>query len=1066
MTGTSVTVAVVNDNGSGNVDRDLDGTLDLTSIVIDPTDIDGDGNPATLTVTGEGVWATTPAGEIVFTPEAGFTADPTPITYTIADDDGNVSNPATVTLDYDAIPPTAVSDENLSNVPGTTVGVLVAANDTDADGAIDPTSVSLIDPVGAINITQDAEGDTTSFEVPGEGRWIVNPITGEVSFVPEAGFTNDPTPITYTIDDNDGNVSPVPATITIDYNPIATDDTVANNTPGVAVVIPVLANDTAGDLVDPTTVQIVGTANPGDDFVVTGQGVWRVDPVNGDITFIPEVGFTADPTAIMYTVADDEGNVSNPATVTLGFNPLAPTAVDDTRTGVNSGDAVTVQVLDNDNDPDGNLEPATVQIVGTTSPGEDLVVPGEGVWRVNPADGAITFTPEASFTGDPTPIMYTVEDNDGNVSNSATVSIDYDAEPPVATANTSAPTPSGQAAVVNVVNDDTDSDGTIDPTRVSLVIPTGATMIELDTEGDIIGFTVLGEGVWEVNPLGDVIFSPESGFTLDPTPVNYTVRDNDGNLSNEAQVTIDYMPGAVGDISADNAIGLPVVIDVLSNDITGDTVDPTTVQIVGTTNPGDDLVVAGQGTWSVDPVNGQLTFTPIAGFEGDPTPIEYTVRDAEGNVSNPATVTVTFGECNVLGAGDCDGDGVPNNLDPEPLNPCIGGDVTAVDLTDRTSLWYTADCDGDGVTNGEEVDLDRDGIPDTNGTDPNDPCDYDGSIQDVSITTTLWRSLDCDGDGVSNGTEISDGTNPRNTCDYLLESQDISSVTEDWLVTDCDGDGVTNETEVTRGTDELDPCSFSADAITLPVTANVNCLAAIEVTKTAEVLGTNAGDEIAYTITVENTGSVAITALTLNDIFTDRSGNEFRDAAGAPIAPLVPEFNSATLNSPEGELLAGEIATYTVSYIITEAAIDAGGVSNTVMATGEATNGSQIVSDSSDDGDDLDGNTEDDPTETVLVRDGDLEVFNLISPNDDANDTNETFVITNADLFPNNTLEIYNRWGNIVYKKRGYNNEFRGISNGRAILNQSDELPEGTYYYVFDKGDGSPAQAGWLYINR
>jgi CshA-type fibril repeat protein len=51
-----------------------------------------------------------------------------------------------------------------------------------------------------------------------------------------------------------------------------------------------------------------------------------------------------------------------------------------------------------------------VQIVGTDNPGEELVVPGEGTWTVTPTTGAITFTPETGFTGDPTPIEYTVQD--------------------------------------------------------------------------------------------------------------------------------------------------------------------------------------------------------------------------------------------------------------------------------------------------------------------------------------------------------------------------------------------------------------------------------------------------------------------------------------------------------------------------------------------------------------------------------------------------------------------------------------------------------------------------------
>ena len=49
-------------------------------------------------------------------------------------------------------------------------------------------------------------------------------------------------------------------------------------------------------------------------------------------------------------------------------------------------------MLANDNDPDGTLDPATVQIAGTAAPGDDLVVPGEGTWSVElavPASGQI-----------------------------------------------------------------------------------------------------------------------------------------------------------------------------------------------------------------------------------------------------------------------------------------------------------------------------------------------------------------------------------------------------------------------------------------------------------------------------------------------------------------------------------------------------------------------------------------------------------------------------------------------------------------------------------------------------
>ena len=52
---------------------------------------------------------------------------------------------------------------------------------------------------------------------------------------------------------------------------------------------------------------------------------------------------------------------------------------------------------------------------------------------------------------------------------------------------------------------------------------------------------------------------------------------------------------------------------------------------------------------------------------------------------------------------------------------------------------------------------------------------------------------------------------------------------------------------------------------------------------------------------------------------------------------------------------------------------------------------------------------------------------------------NDTFVIDCIEAYPNNTLEIYNRWGNIVYETRGYNNDWDGTSNGRATINESDK---------------------------
>jgi large repetitive protein len=93
-------------------------------------------------------------------------------------------------------------------------------------------------------------------------------------------------------------------------------------------------------------------------------------------------------------------------------------------------------------------------------------------------------------------------------------------------------------------------------------------------------------------------------------------------------------------------------------------------------------------------------------------------------------------------------------------------------------------------------------------------------------------------------------------------------------------------------------------------------------------------------------------------------------------------------------------------------------------------------------------------------------VFNGVSNNNDGQ--NEVFEIACIQDFPNNQVKIFNRQGTIVYQAKGYDNSdvaFRGISNeGISLL--GTELPEGTYFYIIDKGDGSTPRSGYLELLR
>jgi gliding motility-associated-like protein/uncharacterized repeat protein (TIGR01451 family) len=175
----------------------------------------------------------------------------------------------------------------------------------------------------------------------------------------------------------------------------------------------------------------------------------------------------------------------------------------------------------------------------------------------------------------------------------------------------------------------------------------------------------------------------------------------------------------------------------------------------------------------------------------------------------------------------------------------------------------------------------------------------------------------------------------------------IEDVSDNGTPTDDDGDGDPAN----------DPTVVLMDAP--PVSS-------IEVTKEASVVdndgdNTNSlGDTIDYTITVANTGNTDLRDVVLDDVISDLNGDRLTLTSG-------PNFFSASIGSIEGQLRQGESATYKASFIITQQAIDAGGVSNTVTVVASSPGKTNDIFDISDDGDDTDGNTQNDPTITRIA---------------------------------------------------------------------------------------------------
>jgi gliding motility-associated-like protein len=104
---------------------------------------------------------------------------------------------------------------------------------------------------------------------------------------------------------------------------------------------------------------------------------------------------------------------------------------------------------------------------------------------------------------------------------------------------------------------------------------------------------------------------------------------------------------------------------------------------------------------------------------------------------------------------------------------------------------------------------------------------------------------------------------------------------------------------------------------------------------------------------------------------------------------------------------------------------------------------------------DMNGCTDTDSVVVTLSGEQIITIYNIITPNGDG--FNDTWYIENILNFPNNTISIFNRYGQIVHEATAYANDWDGTRNG-------DALPDGSYYYVIEMTDTGEIFKGTLNI--
>ena len=432
-------------------------------------------------------------------------------------------------------------------------------------------------------------------------------------------------------------------------------------------------NKSTVKLVDPTGAEVTTMPALKDGKEV---GTYTLDPETGVITFQPNKDFTGTPDPAKVTAADKNGTKVT-TTYTPTVTPVVPEGQDKTTTnlqGKPQQSRVTFTPGDNEF-PIDNKVPATFEDGTTTK-----VVPGEGTYTIDPKTGEVTFQPEPQFSGQATGVTVQVKDANGTpVEASYTPKVK--GVTPTATPakskgiqgkpQTELPEFKGGTVTVNGVPKTVEIDETKAP---KLLDPeTGE-----PTDEPVV---IPGEGTYTIED-GKVKFQPEPQFTGKGEGVEVQRVDKNGT-----PVTAKYTPKVVPvtptgeDKTSVGPKGKPqtgtpefkggsvkingkeetVEID---KDVPAKLVDPKTG------DPVDSVTVEGEGTYTIDPKTGEVTFKPEPEFIGTATGVTVQRVDKNGTeVTAKYTPTVTP----VTATVDKTSEGAKNT--PQSNTPEFTGDV-------------------------------------------------------------------------------------------------------------------------------------------------------------------------------------------------------------------------------------------------------------------------------------------------------------------------------------------------------------------------------------------------------
>lgn len=597
--------------------------------------IDTAPNPAAGTATIDGS-----TGVTTFTPATGFSGVLT-YTYTVSDGSGLASDPATVTL---AVLPSLTSSTGSIALDSSGNGSVTTNAPTPSgtgpftfELVAQPTtgSASIDAGTGAITYTaaQDQSGtftvEYTTTDVnavesdPQTATITVRPYASDVTATTDASTAITlpaPTlrgsgPYTATVDTPLGTSATIGTNGQIDFDPqghsgtfsftytVTDSNGVDSGQADVDVTVRPIADALTGSAIVSATPSAVNLASsPIGDGTFT-YSIVDAPPASRGTAVATSTGVSITPAAgasgritASYLVTGRGTISSTAAPIVVNVAPLAADATVSTTSG-------TTKTIDLPT-PSGT-GPFTMTIAGS--------LPSAAGTATVTSDGRIELAAAPTFSG-PTQFTYTVTDGDGFVSAPATVSISV--APKSVPSTLPSTTAGGTGSVSHVVP-----------------APSGTGPFTFELVGDL-------------DPaIGTATIDPTTGeITITPAPgvsgtirVTYRVKDASGTASETSSVSLDVRPAATPATAKPATSTTTGTKPLTIKPETPVGKGPFTYRIVNAPTPD-------QGTVTIDPVTGEMTFVAAPGFTGTAT-FSYEVVDADGIVSAPSEVAVE-----VLGA--------------------------------------------------------------------------------------------------------------------------------------------------------------------------------------------------------------------------------------------------------------------------------------------------------------------------------------------------------------------------------------------------------------------------------